>query len=253
MFLCSPVTCVFVIVAVNGLLGSYVLTDRNVYNKLVSQSGSESAATVPQQPRGSGGLWPGKVNVAARARVWANATCGERRGEEFCRLATGGGSGSGGGLSPRGEQCAVCDARSSDPNKRHLAAYAVDGDPTRWWQSPTLQQGLMYQWVTFTLDLKQDYHISDVIVKAGPSPRPGNWVLERSRDGGGDAWLPWHYFAISDDECWAQYGVRPAPPQPTYKTDSEVVCTSYYSKIKPLEGGEELELTTFMAYLENKQ
>lgn len=77
--------------------------------------------------------------------------------------------------------------------------------------------------------------MSDVIVKAAVSPRPGNWILEKSIDG--KLWKPWQYYAVTEDECWSRYGVRPAQPNPSYKTDTEVVCTAYFSKIKPLEGG----------------
>jgi hypothetical protein len=38
--------------------------------------------------------------------------------------------------------------------KRHPIRYAIDGS-NRWWQSPTLQNGRQYEWVTITIDLKQ--------------------------------------------------------------------------------------------------
>lgn len=82
----------------------------------------------------------------------------------------------------------------------------------------------------------QEYQVEYVIVKAGPSPRPGSWVLERSLDG--DTWRPWQYFAVTDDECWSRFGVRPAPHNSNFQTDSEVICTSYFSRLKPLDGGE---------------
>ncbi|UYV76882.1 K02A2.6-like, partial [Cordylochernes scorpioides] len=52
----------------------------------------------------------------------------------------------------REPQCSVCDA--SDPNKRHPITNAIDGT-NRWWQSPSLQNGKHFQWVTITLDLRQ--------------------------------------------------------------------------------------------------
>ncbi|XP_046676227.1 laminin subunit alpha-1 isoform X3 [Homalodisca vitripennis] len=169
------------------------------------------------------GLFPGVSNVAARAEVTANATCGERGPEAFCRL------------SFRSSSCGVCDSRSPDPGKRHAAALALDGS-ARWWQSPTLASGPQYEWVTLTLDLKQEYQVEYVIVKAGPSPRPGSWVLERSLDG--ELWRPWQYFAVTEDECWSRFGVRPAPHNSNFQTDSEVICTSFFSRLRPLEGGE---------------
>ena len=36
------------------------------------------------------------------------------------------------------------------------------------------------------------------------------------------------------------YGVEPREGKPTYQSDSEVICTSFYSKLNPLEDGEVL-------------
>lgn len=68
------------------------------------------------------------------------------------------------------------------------------------------------------------------------SPRPGNWILERSLDG--ENFMPWQYYAISDTECLTQYNITPRLGPPTYKKDDEVICTSYYSRIEPMEHGE---------------
>ncbi|GIY26654.1 laminin subunit alpha-2 [Caerostris darwini] len=133
------------------------------------------------------------------------------------------------------DQCGTCDARSPSPDKKHPIENAIDGT-NRWWQSPTLQNGKQYQWVTITLDLKQVYQIAYVIVKSAISPRPGNWILERSLDG--IIYKPWQYYALSDNECWEVYGIRPTIGQPHYRMDDEVICTSYYSKLNPLENGE---------------
>lgn len=75
-----------------------------------------------------------------------------------------------------------------------------------------------------------------VIVKAGPSPRPGSWALERSLDG--NIWKPWQYFAVSDHDCWNRFGARSVPHNYNFQTDTEVVCTTYFSRLKPLDGGE---------------
>lgn len=73
-------------------------------------------------------------------------------------------------------------------------------------------------------------------MKSAISPRPGNWILERSPDG--IIYKPWQYYALTDSECWHAYGIRPTVGKPYYRTDDEVICTSYYSKLNPLEGGE---------------
>ena len=49
-------------------------------------------------------------------------------------------------------ECGVCDA--GDPHKAHPAGAAVDGEET-WWQSPSLQNGPEFHYVTVTVDLKE--------------------------------------------------------------------------------------------------
>ncbi|XP_064486467.1 laminin subunit alpha lam-3-like [Ornithodoros turicata] len=177
----------------------------------------------PKYP--SKGLFPTTFNLAANAGITVNATCGETAPETYCKLVEH--------IYDREPQCSVCDG--SSPSKQHPISYAIDGS-NRWWQSPSLQNGKQYEWVTITLDLKQVFQVAYVIVKCGISPRPGNWILERSLDG--VFYRPWQYYAVSDDECWEAYGVAPTPGKPAYKTDDQVICTSYYSSVTPLEDGE---------------
>ncbi|XP_042339328.1 laminin subunit alpha-1-like, partial [Plectropomus leopardus] len=63
-----------------------------------------------------------------------------------------------------------------------------------------------------------------------------NWILERSVDG--VTFDPWQFYALSDSECLSHYNMTPRLGPPTYKSDNEVICTSYYSKLDPLEHGE---------------
>ncbi|EPY82235.1 laminin subunit alpha-2 isoform a precursor [Camelus ferus] len=84
--------------------------------------------------------------------------------------------------------------------------------------------------------MKQVFQIAYVIVKAANSPRPGNWILERSLD---DVdYKPWQYHAVTDTECLTLYNIYPRTGPPSYAKDDEVICTSFYSKIHPLENGE---------------
>ena len=46
----------------------------------------------------------------------------------------------------------ICD--DGDPERSHPISNAIDGTH-RWWQSPTLQNGRQFEWVTITIDLKQ--------------------------------------------------------------------------------------------------
>uniref|UniRef100_A0A182YPN4 Laminin N-terminal domain-containing protein n=1 Tax=Anopheles stephensi TaxID=30069 RepID=A0A182YPN4_ANOST len=100
-----------------------------------------------QLPKASG-LWPSFFNVALRATISVNATCGQTGREEYCRLTTDGTGRS------RGSQCGICDANNPDPEKRHPITNIVDGTNS-WWQSPTLQKGAKNDRVTINLDLGQ--------------------------------------------------------------------------------------------------
>lgn len=46
----------------------------------------------------------------------------------------------------------VCD--DQDEEHRHPISNVIDGTNS-WWQSPSLQNGRRFEWVTITLDLKQ--------------------------------------------------------------------------------------------------
>ncbi|KAF3703025.1 Laminin subunit alpha-2 [Channa argus] len=80
------------------------------------------------------------------------------------------------------------------------------------------------------------FQIAYVILKAANSPRPGNWILERSIDG--VTYEPWQYYAITETECETRFNIEPRKGPPSYTRDDEVICTSFYSKIHPLENGE---------------
>lgn len=89
------------------------------------------------------GLWPSAFNVATKALISVNATCGEGGREEFCRISEG----------IRGK-CGVCDNFSHDPGRKHSIQYAIDSS-NRWWQSPSLYYGSEFEFVTIIIDLKQ--------------------------------------------------------------------------------------------------
>ncbi|XP_026642027.1 laminin subunit alpha-2-like [Microtus ochrogaster] len=139
------------------------------------------------------------------------------------------------GQPVRNPQCRICNQNSSHPHQRHPITNAIDGKNT-WWQSPSIKNGVEYHYVTITLDLQQVFQIAYVIVKAANSPRPGNWILERSLDD--VEYKPWQYHAVTDTECLTLYNIYPRTGPPSYAKDDEVICTSFYSKIHPLENGE---------------
>uniref|UniRef100_A0A8C5LFF2 Laminin subunit alpha-2 n=1 Tax=Jaculus jaculus TaxID=51337 RepID=A0A8C5LFF2_JACJA len=176
------------------------------------------------------GLFPAVLNLASNALITTNATCGEKGPEMYCKLVE-----HVPGQPVRNPQCRICNQNSSSPSQRHPITNAIDGKNT-WWQSPSIKNGIEYHYVTITLDLQQVFQIAYVIVKAANSPRPGNWILERSLD---DAeYKPWQYHAVTDTECLTLYNIHPRTGPPSYAKDDEVICTSFYSKIHPLENGE---------------
>ena len=68
----------------------------------------------------------------------------------------------------------------------------------------------------------------------GNSPRPGVWVLEKSSDYN-KTYTPWQYFADTPQDCEMFFGSDSLKP---ITADNSVICTSEYSKVVPLEGGE---------------
>lgn len=73
-------------------------------------------------------------------------------------------------------------------------------------------------------------------MKAGVAPRPAAMILERSIDG--ELFSPWQYYASSDAECQARFGLPASPRKPILDSDDQVTCTAEYSKPFPLENGE---------------
>ncbi len=87
--------------------------------------------------------------MATRATITTNATCGERGTETYCRLVEHVRR-----IPKQNIQCGICDSRSPYSGERHPITNAIDGSNS-WWQSPTLNNGADYNWVTVTLDLGQ--------------------------------------------------------------------------------------------------
>uniref|UniRef100_A0A8C7Z5D4 Basement membrane-specific heparan sulfate proteoglycan core protein n=1 Tax=Oryzias sinensis TaxID=183150 RepID=A0A8C7Z5D4_9TELE len=175
-------------------------------------------------------LFPAVLNLATMADIKANATCGLNGPEMSCKLVE-----HVPGQPVRNPQCTICDQESTNEYERHPIEYAIDGT-NRWWQSPSIMNGMVNHYVTITLDLKQVFQVAYMIIKAANSPRPGNWILERSIDG--TTFEPWQYYAITDTECLTRFNISPRRGPPSYTRDDEVICTSFYSKIQPLENGE---------------
>ncbi|XP_074042767.1 laminin subunit alpha [Leptinotarsa decemlineata] len=178
-------------------------------------------------------LTPPYFNLAEGKNITASATCGEdiEGPELFCKLI---GANSENDLTVnviQGQYCDVCDP--SRPDKRHPPEFAVDG-MENWWQSPPLSRGMKYNEVNLTIDLGQEFHVAYVYIRMANSPRPGLWVLEKSANYG-KTYTPWQYFSDSPSDCETFFGKESLQP---ITRDDSVICSTEYSKIVPLEGGE---------------
>uniref|UniRef100_A0AAZ3PLT4 Laminin subunit alpha 3 n=1 Tax=Oncorhynchus tshawytscha TaxID=74940 RepID=A0AAZ3PLT4_ONCTS len=180
-------------------------------------------------------LSPPYFNLAEGSRISATATCGQDetgrpRSDLYCKLVGGPTF----GLPSQTIQGQYCDrCNSNEPNKAHPVSNAIDGTE-RWWQSPPLSRGPMYNEVNVTLDLGQLFHVAYVLIKFANAPRPDLWVLERSLDHG-KTYAPWQYFAHSERECIERFGKQ---PNGRIVGDDDQICTTEYSKTVPLENGE---------------
>lgn len=72
-------------------------------------------------------------------------------------------------------------------------------------------------------------------MKSGVSPRPAAWIIEKSIDGVN--YSPWQYFANNDDECRKRYNLTAHDLNAELQTDSEVICSTLFHKVIPLENG----------------
>ncbi|KAM8839447.1 laminin subunit alpha-3-like isoform 1-T1 [Synchiropus picturatus] len=179
-------------------------------------------------------LSPPYFNLAQGSIISATATCGQDESgapthDLYCKLV--GGPTSAHPHNFQGQNCDYC--ASGVPDKAHPVTNAIDGTE-RWWQSPPLSRGLVYNEVNVTLDLGQLFHVAYVLIKFANSPRPDLWVLERSVDHG-RTYTPWQYFAHSKHECIERFGKE---PNARVVGDDDQLCTTDYSRIVPLENGE---------------
>ena len=79
------------------------------------------------------------------------------------------------------------------------------------------------------------------------SPRPGVWALEKSVDHG-KTFETWQYFADTPSDCFNIFGKQ---ANKNIEKDDDVICTTEYSKVLPVEGGEVRYNVKSTLYLEN--
>lgn len=194
-----------------------------------------SAQELPTNGVNGYSLHPPYFNLAEGTKITATATCGEddtgRTVQDlYCKLVGGPVSGDP-SQTIQGQYCDICSQGDSD--RAHPITNAIDGTE-RWWQSPPLSRSTEYNEVNVTLDLGQLFHVAYVLIKFANSPRPDLWVLERSIDFG-QTYQPWQYFASSKRDCIERFGQRTIE---RINNDNDIICTTEYSRIVPLENGE---------------
>lgn len=81
---------------------------------------------------------------------------------------------------------------------------------------------------------KKEFHVAYLFIRMGNSPRPGLWTLEKSSDYG-KTWSAWQHFSDTPADCETFFGRESLKP---ITQDDDVICTTEYSKIVPLEDGE---------------
>ncbi|KAL8590461.1 hypothetical protein ACOMHN_011674 [Nucella lapillus] len=131
----------------------------------------------------------------------------------------------------RGQLCDYCNPGISQQD--HRPVYATDGTE-RWWQSPPLSRGMHLNQVNLSIHLGQEFHVAYVFIRMANSPRPGVWVLERSTDFG-KTWQAWQFFADTPSDCLKFFETT---AEESLYYDDQALCTTEFSKVVPLEGGE---------------
>ena len=150
--------------------------------------------------------------------VVASSTCGLAGPQEFCLLLQSGMTG----------DCFVCDAQ--DPQDSHNSSALNDIDSSAlgnrtWWQSENGDEEVSLQ-----LNLEAEFYFT-YLVLIFRSSRPAAAVVERSRNFG-QTYEVYHYYS---SDCMADFGL---PDRSSRNSIDEVICTSEYSDLQPLSGGE---------------
>ncbi|KAF5273327.1 hypothetical protein FQR65_LT04750 [Abscondita terminalis] len=158
-------------------------------------------------------------NAAFNLLTEATNTCGDDGEIEYCVQT---------GVSSQ-KSCELCFP------DQHSARYLTDfhsEDSQTWWQSDTMLEGIQYPLkVNLTLHLGKAFDITYVRL-VFYSPRPESFSIYK-RTCEECPWIPYQFYSAS---CRETYGLPDSEVAPKGE-ETRSLCTSEYSDISPLRGG----------------
>ncbi|XP_068633205.1 laminin subunit gamma-1 [Battus philenor] len=162
-------------------------------------------------------------NAAFMVQMEATNTCGDNGPKMYC-IQTSAGSSSG------TRSCDFC--QPGQFSSYFLTDLHYEQDNQTWWQSETMKEGIQYpNQVNLTLHLGKAYDITYIRI-VFYSPRPQSFAIYKKISEDSD-WEPYQYYSVS---CRDTYGVLEQRAA-DLGAETRALCTSEYSDISPLSGG----------------